>query len=69
VNAVAPGYIGTEMVAAMKKEVLDQIVAKVPVKRLGTAEEVARCVVFLVADEAGYITGETLSVNGGLHME
>jgi acetoacetyl-CoA reductase len=69
VNAVAPGYIATEMVAAVKPDVLDQIVSQIPVRRLGQPEEIARCVAFLVSDDAGYITGETLSINGGLHME
>lgn len=69
VNAIAPGYIETEMVGAIPKDVLKDIIEKVPVKRLGQPEEVARCVVFLADDAAGFITGETLSVNGGLHME
>lgn len=65
VNAVAPGYIGTEMVAAIDPAVLQKIVAQIPVGRLGTPQEVARCVKFLTSDEAGFITGSTLSVNGG----
>lgn len=69
VNAVAPGYIGTDMVKAVKEEILKTIVAGIPVGRLGEPEEVARCVVFLAADEASFITGETLSVNGGQYME
>ena len=69
VNAIAPGYINTEMIAGVRKDVLEKIIAQVPVGRLGNPEEVARCVLFLAADAAGYITGETLSVNGGLHME
>jgi len=69
VNAVAPGYIGTDMVKSIKEEIMKQIVAGIPVGRLGEPEEVARCVVFLAADEAAFITGETLSVNGGQHME
>jgi len=68
VNAIAPGYIDTDMVRAVPPEVLEKIVAKVPVKRLGKAEEIARGVVFLVADEAGFVTGSTLSINGGQHM-
>jgi acetoacetyl-CoA reductase len=69
VNAICPGYIGTEMVRAVPKEVLDKnILPHIPVGRLGEPEEVARCVVFLVSDAAGYITGATLSVNGGQHM-
>ena len=68
VNAIAPGYINTEMVRAVPKPVLDKIVARVPVGRLGEASEIARGVLFLVADEAGFITGSTLSINGGQHM-
>ena len=67
VNAVAPGYIATEMVMAVPKDVLDsKIIPQIPVGRLGTAEEIARCVLFLASDDAGYFTGSTLSVNGGL---
>ncbi len=69
VNSVAPGYIDTEMVQAVPPEVVKAIVEKVPVHRLGKPEEVARCVLFLVDDEAGFITGETISVNGGYNME
>ncbi len=69
VNAVAPGYIGTEMVAAMPQDVLDKIAAGIPVGRLGTAEDVARGVAFLTAEEAGWITGTTLSINGGQLMD
>ena len=68
VNAVAPGYIDTDMVAAVPPVVLEKIVAKIPVGRLGKASEIARTVKFLVDDEAGFITGSTLSVNGGQHM-
>jgi len=69
VNAVAPGYIGTEMVRAVSEEVLkSKILPLIPVGRLGEPEEVARCVVFLASDEAGFITGSTLSVNGGQYM-
>ena len=68
VNAVAPGYIDTDMVAAVPPNVLEKIVAKIPVGRLGKASEIARTVKFLVDDEAGFITGSTLSVNGGQHM-
>jgi acetoacetyl-CoA reductase len=68
VNAIAPGYIDTEMVRAVPPNVLEKIVARVPVGRLGKAEEIARGVLFLVADEAGFITGSTLSINGGQHM-
>jgi acetoacetyl-CoA reductase len=68
-NVVAPGYIGTEMVRAVPEEVLNtKIIPQIPVGRLGEPEEVARCVVFLAADEAGFITGSTLSANGGQYM-
>lgn len=68
VNAIAPGYIDTDMVRAVPEEVLQKIVARIPVKRLGQASEIARGVLFLVADDAGFITGSTLSINGGQHM-
>jgi acetoacetyl-CoA reductase len=68
VNAIAPGYIDTDMVAAVPPPVLEKIVARIPVGRLGHAQEIARGVLFLVADEAGFITGSTLSINGGQHM-
>ncbi len=68
VNAIAPGYIDTDMVAAVPPEVLEKIVAKIPVGRLGKAEEIARAVAFLCSDDAGFITGSTMSVNGGQHM-
>jgi len=68
VNAIAPGYIDTEMVRAVPANVLEKIVARIPVGRLGHAEEIARGVLFLVADDAGFITGSTLSINGGPHM-
>ena len=68
VNAIAPGYIDTEMVRAVPPPVLEKIVAKIPVGRLGKAEEIARGVLFLVSDDAGFITGSTLSINGGQHM-
>jgi acetoacetyl-CoA reductase len=68
-NAIAPGYIGTEMVAAMPQQVLDKIVAQIPVGRLGHTEEIARAIVFLASDDAGFITGETLNVNGGQFMQ
>jgi acetoacetyl-CoA reductase len=68
VNAIAPGYIDTEMVAAVPDEVLQKIVARIPVGRLGRAEEIARGVAFLCAEDAGFITGSTLSINGGQHM-
>ena len=69
VNAICPGYIGTEMVKAVPKDVLDKnILPYIPVGRLGEPEEVARCVVFLASDEASFITGSTLSANGGQVM-
>jgi acetoacetyl-CoA reductase len=68
VNAVAPGYVDTEMVRAVPPDVLEKIIARVPVGRLGKAEDIARAVLFLVADDADFITGSTLSVNGGQHM-
>jgi acetoacetyl-CoA reductase len=68
VNAIAPGYIDTDMVAAVPEDVLGKIVAKIPVGRLGKAEEIARGVAFLVDENAGFVTGSTLSINGGQHM-
>ena len=68
VNAIAPGYIDTDMVAAVPTDVLTKIVARIPVGRLGRADEIARGVLFLVAEDAGFITGSTLSINGGKHM-
>lgn len=68
VNAIAPGYIDTDMVAAVPADVLEKIVAKIPVGRLGQAEEIARGVAFLCSEEAGFVTGSTLSINGGQHM-
>jgi len=68
VNAIAPGYIDTDMVAAVPDAVLEKIVAKIPVGRLGQAEEIARGVAFLASDDASFITGSTLSINGGQHM-
>ena len=66
VNAVCPGYIGTEMVRAIDEKVLNErIIPQIPVGRLGEPEEIARCVVFLASDDAGFITGSTLSANGG----
>ena len=68
-NVIAPGYVGTEMVRAVPEEVLKtKILPQIPVGRLAEPEEVARCVVFLAADEAGFITGSTLSANGGQYM-
>jgi acetoacetyl-CoA reductase len=69
VNAVCPGYIATDMVKAVPKEVLEKsVLPLIPLRRLGEPEEVARTVVFLVAEESGYITGSTLSINGGQYM-
>ena len=68
VNAIAPGYIDTDMVAAVPEPVLEKIVARIPVGRLGHAEEIARGVAFLASEEAGFVTGSTMSINGGQHM-
>ena len=68
VNSVAPGYISTEMVAAVPKEALDKVIAKIPVGRLGDADEVARVVEFLADPDSGFITGQVYSVNGGQYM-
>ena len=68
VNAVAPGYTNTDMVSAVPEHILEKIVAKIPVGRLGTAKEIARGVLFLASDDAGFVTGSTLSINGGQHM-
>jgi acetoacetyl-CoA reductase len=68
VNALAPGYIDTDMVAAVPEAVLEKIVQKIPVGRLGKAEEIARGVAFLCSEDGGFITGSTLSINGGQHM-
>jgi acetoacetyl-CoA reductase len=68
VNAVAPGYIDTDMVSAVPPAVLDKIIAKIPIGRLGHADEIARGVAFLCSEEAGFVTGSTLSMNGGQHM-
>jgi acetoacetyl-CoA reductase len=68
VNVVAPGYIATEMVMAVPEKVRESIIAQIPVGRLGEADEIARCVVFLASDEAGFITGATISANGGQYF-
>ncbi|MBR0652505.1 acetoacetyl-CoA reductase [Roseomonas terrae] len=68
VNAIAPGYVDTEMVRAVPPDVLEKIIARIPRGRLGTAQDIARGVVFLTADDADFITGSTLSINGGQHM-
>jgi acetoacetyl-CoA reductase len=68
VNAIAPGYIDTDMVAAVPENVLEKIVARIPVGRLGHADEIARGVAFLASEQAGFVTGSTMSINGGQHM-
>jgi acetoacetyl-CoA reductase len=68
VNAIAPGYVGTDMVMAIKPEVREQIVAQIPMGRLGKPEEIGHLVAYLASEHAGYMTGSTLSINGGLHM-
>lgn len=68
VNSIAPGYINTDMMATIPEKFMEQLVAKIPAGRLGEAEEIARTVSFLAAEDAGYITGATLSINGGLNM-
>ncbi|MBS0399809.1 MAG: acetoacetyl-CoA reductase [Proteobacteria bacterium] len=68
VNTISPGYIGTDMVRAVKPEILEQIVSSIPVKRLGEPEEIASMVAWLASDEAGFATGADFSLNGGLHM-
>jgi acetoacetyl-CoA reductase len=68
VNAIAPGYVDTEMVRAVPHDVLLKIIANIPMGRLGHAEDIARGVVFLTADDADFVTGSTLSINGGQHM-
>ena len=68
VNTVSPGYIGTEMVRAVRPEVLEKIVATIPVKRLGEPEEIASIVAWIASDESGFATGADFSLNGGLHM-
>lgn len=68
VNTVSPGYIGTDMVKAIREDVLEKIVAGVPVKRLGTPEEIASIVAWIAGPEGGFSTGADFSLNGGLHM-
>jgi acetoacetyl-CoA reductase len=68
VNAVAPGYVETEMLGAISKEILGQIEAQIPIGRLGQPDEIARLIEFLVSEEAGFITGTTMAVNGGQFM-
>jgi len=68
VNTICPGYIGTEMVMAVPEKVRDSIIAQIPVGRLGEADEIARCVTFLASDDSGFITGSTLTANGGQYL-
>jgi acetoacetyl-CoA reductase len=68
-NVIAPGYIKTDMTDAVPEKVMEHLIQQIPMRRLGTPEEIARAVLFLVSDDAGFITGETLAVNGGHHME
>src|SRR5436190_122280 len=68
VNTVSPGYIATDMVKSIRQDVLDKIVAGIPVKRLGTPEDIASIVSWVASDESGFATGADFSVNGGLHM-
>ncbi|MEO1043938.1 MAG: acetoacetyl-CoA reductase [Pseudomonadota bacterium] len=67
-NAIAPGYIATEMLSSIPEKVMEKIVAQIPVGRLGQAEEIARGVTFLTSEDANFVTGSTLSINGGQHM-
>ena len=68
VNTVSPGYIGTDMVRAIRQDVLDKIIATIPVRRLGTPEEIGSIVAWIASDDAGFATGADFSLNGGLHM-
>tara|TARA_B110000459_G_scaffold123534_1_gene135915 strand:- start:133 stop:588 length:456 start_codon:yes stop_codon:yes gene_type:complete len=68
VNTICPGYIDTDMVKAVPEEVREAIVSQIPVGRLGEASEIARCVIFLASDKAGFITGSTITANGGQYM-
>ncbi|MCY4191450.1 MAG: acetoacetyl-CoA reductase [Rhodospirillaceae bacterium] len=68
VNAIAPGYVDTDMVRAVPQKVLERIIQRIPVGRLGNAQDIARGVVFLTGEDADFITGSTLSINGGQHM-
>ena len=68
VNTISPGYIATSMVMAIKEEIREKIVAQIPAGRLGTPEEIAKLVSYLASDDAQYITGANLAINGGLHM-
>jgi acetoacetyl-CoA reductase len=68
VNVICPGYIATDMVMAVPEKVRDSIVASIPVGRLGEPEEIARCVAFLASDDAGFVTGSTITANGGQYI-
>ena len=68
VNTISPGYIGTDMVRSIRQDVLDKIIATIPIKRLGTPEEIGAMVSWIASDEGGYATGSDFSLNGGLHM-
>ena len=68
VNTVSPGYIGTDMVKSIRPEVLEKIVATIPVRRLGTPDEIGSIVAWLASEESGFSTGADFSLNGGLHM-
>ena len=68
VNTISPGYIGTEMVMAVREEIRNQIIAQIPVGRLGKPEEIARLVSYLASDDAAFITGANIAINGGQHM-
>ncbi len=68
VNTVSPGYIGTDMVRAVRPDVLEKIVASIPVKRLGEPEEIAAMVAWIASEDSGFATGADFSLNGGLHM-
>jgi acetoacetyl-CoA reductase len=68
INTVSPGYIGTDMVKAIREDVLNKIIETIPVKRLGTPEEIASMVAWLASEDGGFATGADFSLNGGLHM-
>ncbi len=68
VNCIAPGYIDTDMIAQIPQDILNSIIKDIPVGRLGNPEDIARCVLFLASDDANFITGETIHINGGMHM-
>jgi acetoacetyl-CoA reductase len=68
VNTISPGYIGTDMVMAIKEEIRNQIIAGIPVGRLGKPDEIAKLVSYLASDDAGFITGANIAINGGQHM-